>query len=241
MLSDEEDFMLLDSYSLAGEDSLDDEEVQPIEPKPVKEKKPRKKAAPRAKLDCDLLFSPNGFRYLRNRTANMKFKGNLRVRLEKFLSVYKDWGHLLFPKYRFEDFAVTVEQLCHSKRMKHYQSRLIHAYINKEEFNEADFLLSERKVDEPQEDSEDETVEQPAIDDSVLEVIRRNRELALKRKEEKQRMKMEQFEDIPDSAFGEDLELVQGNQSRVEDAVDQSVDDLIDEYEAIENEMQNKL
>lgn len=47
-----------------------------------------------------------------------KAKGEEKSDLDKFMLLYRNWAHGLFPKANFYEFTTSVLKFCHSKKMK---------------------------------------------------------------------------------------------------------------------------
>ncbi|XP_066052029.1 TIMELESS-interacting protein isoform X3 [Chamaea fasciata] len=147
---------------------------------------------PRPRLDAQRLISERGLPALRHLFDNVKFKGKGHEAedLKTLIQHMEHWAHRLFPKLQFEDFIDRVESLGSKKEVQTCLKRIrLDLPILHEDFrnNEAE---GEGESPGPEADGRSQCgsaapSSQPgaALTDEQQERMRRNRELALERRQ----------------------------------------------------------
>lgn len=72
------------------------------------------------------LLSERGFKFLRNKGAELKFDDGAseETNLDSLMMFYREWAHYLHPNLKFTDFVVKVKKECSSKTMREYMAAL---------------------------------------------------------------------------------------------------------------------
>ncbi|NWZ43275.1 TIPIN protein, partial [Brachypodius atriceps] len=151
---------------------------------------------PRPRLDAQRLISERGLPALRHLFDNVKFKGKGHEAedLKTLIQHMEHWAHRLFPKLQFEDFIDRVESLGSKKEVQTCLKRIrLDLPIVHEDFknNEAegeggsDGLAAAAADAHPHCADAEELSSLPgaALTEEQQERMRRNRQLALERRE----------------------------------------------------------
>ncbi|NXX21045.1 TIPIN protein, partial [Podargus strigoides] len=152
---------------------------------------------PMPKLDAQRLISERGLPALRHMFDNVKFKGKGHEAedLKTLIQHMEHWAHRLFPKLQFEDFIDKVESLGNKKEVQTCLKRIrLDLPILHEDFVSNEDGAGESKgLDTAAEDAlscagnaeELNSVSGTTLTEEQQERIRKNRQLALERRQAK--------------------------------------------------------
>ncbi|KAM6302465.1 TIMELESS-interacting protein isoform 2-T3 [Podargus strigoides] len=152
---------------------------------------------PMPKLDAQRLISERGLPALRHMFDNVKFKGKGHEAedLKTLIQHMEHWAHRLFPKLQFEDFIDKVESLGNKKEVQTCLKRIrLDLPILHEDFVSNEDGAGESKgLDTAAEDvrscagnaEELNSVSGTTLTEEQQERIRKNRQLALERRQAK--------------------------------------------------------
>ncbi|KFQ40692.1 TIMELESS-interacting protein, partial [Mesitornis unicolor] len=147
---------------------------------------------PRPKLDAQRLISERGLPALRHLFDNVKFKGKghevRREDLRTLIRHMEHWAHRLYPKLQFEDFIERVEYLGSKKEVQTCLKRIrLDLPILHEDFvSNKDGGGESNGLDTATEDAHElGSLPATTLTEEQQERIRRNRQLALERRQAK--------------------------------------------------------
>ncbi|NXR72936.1 TIPIN protein, partial [Pycnonotus jocosus] len=176
---------------------------------------------PRPKLDAHRLISERGLPALRHLFDNVKFKGKgHEVRpedLKTLIQHMEHWAHRLFPKLQFEDFIDRVESLGSKKEVQTCLKRIrldlpvVHEDFKNNEEGEGDSsgLAAAAADAHPHCADAEELSSLPgtALTEEQQERMRRNRQLALERREARlHSLSQAQHQELPSSYSEEEFD-----------------------------------